>query len=521
MEPARLQRGQELYAKNCFSCHQLNGEGVAGLFPPLAKSDFLLADIERGIRAVCEGLSGEIVVNGTTYAGVMPAVIIDDEAVADVFTYILNSWGNPGGEITSETVKRVRSRSSIKTFERLKAQSVYPPLPKPPDGFTLREVVQLPQRCVRIASDGAGKTLYLLTENGDVWELDIAGGNLRQILWASRYLERRKGDVGAPLFVLALARDKEGRLYIGSNQQNDATLPVQNIVTVYRTSTLVDGTPAEPKMWFQTSYPGNSAFVHGLEHIAFGPDGMLYINSGARTDGGQPSKGPRWYDGGEVPVTAAIWRVDPKAEKPTLEVFAHGLRNTYGFCWNDRGEMFATENGPNAHAPEELNYIEQGRHYGFPYTYGDWGGKKAYPDTPDAPPDATFTLPIPNLGPDGGFEGKPLYSFDPHSSPAGMVFLGDDFPEGYRGTFVLARFGNLLREYRDSGYDVLRVTLSRDAAGRYQSHVHTLLAPLGRPIDVHLAGCGKIYICEFTRATTSAMPYQLPGRILELAVKQK
>ena len=47
------------------------------------------------------------------------------------------------------------------------------------------------------------------------------------------------------------------------------------------------------------------------------------------------------------------------------------MRNAYGFCWNERGEMFATENGPDADAPEELNQIEQGRHYGFPYTFAN------------------------------------------------------------------------------------------------------------------------------------------------------
>lgn len=71
---ARLQRGQEVYARNCFACHQLNGEGVAGAVPPLAKSDFLAADHERGLRAVCEGLAGEVTVNGRTYSGAMPAI---------------------------------------------------------------------------------------------------------------------------------------------------------------------------------------------------------------------------------------------------------------------------------------------------------------------------------------------------------------------------------------------------------------------------------------------------------------
>ena len=518
---ARLERGRDLYLKNCFACHQINGQGVPGAFPPLAKSDYLTNDVERSIRAVCEGLSGEIVVNGRKYAGAMPPAVINDTEVADVFTFVLNSWGNPGGEVSSETVRRVRSKTAFSTLEALKESSTYPPLPAPPDGFALREVVRLPQKGVRLASDGDGKILYVLTEHGDVWRLETETGSLRQVLWAKRYLEKRPGDMGGPLFVLGMTMDKQKRLYIASNQQNNSNLPPQNIVTIYRTTSVLDGDPAESKPWFQTNYPGNAAYVHGVEHIAFGPDGFLYAGNGARTDGGLTSTDTNWFGGGETPITSSLWRIDPKAERPPLEVFARGIRNAYGFCWNDRGEMFATENGPDADAPEELNFIERGKHYGFPYAFANWK-KKAYANSPDVPPGLEFTLPIPNLGPDGGFSGEPLYSFDPHSGPGGIVFLGDDFPVGYRGTFLLTRFGNFIRTPKDNvGFDVLQATVSRNAANHFEARVHTVLAPLGRPIDIHLSGRGKVYICEYSRPTTSSASYALPGRVLELSVKPR
>ena len=62
-------RGKEIYIKNCFACHQINGQGIPGVFPPLAKSDYLTNDIQRSLRAVCEGLTGEIVVNGRKLVG--------------------------------------------------------------------------------------------------------------------------------------------------------------------------------------------------------------------------------------------------------------------------------------------------------------------------------------------------------------------------------------------------------------------------------------------------------------------
>jgi len=67
---------------------------------------------------------------------------------------------------------------------------------------------------------------------------------------------------------------------------------------------------------------------------------------------------------------------------------------------------------------EELNLIERGKHYGFPYTFADWT-RKAYEHTPDPPPGLNSPLPIANFGPAGGFDGKPIYTFDPHRLQAG------------------------------------------------------------------------------------------------------
>lgn len=511
-------RGRELYLKNCFACHQLNGQGLPGLFPPLARSDFLTNDVDRGIRVLCEGLTGELTVNGRRFAGVMPPAILNDSEVASVLGYVLRSWGNPGTPVTAKQVQKVRAKTAFPTFEQLQRANQYPPLPVAPPGFRLREVVRLPFKPVRMASDGRGRTLYVLTEQGDVWRLDPATGNLRSLHPANSYLERRAGDIGGPLFVLGMAMDRQNRLYVASNQQNRSNLPPQNIVTIYRSTDLLAGDPVGLKPWFQTNYPGSPAYIHAVEHIAFGPDGCLYAGNGGRTDGGLTSADSEWFGGGETPITGCLWRIDPAVAPPVLEVFARGVRNPYGFCWNDRGEMFATENGPDADAPEELNQLERGRHYGFPYRFADWT-RKAYPGSPEPPAGLEFTLPIANLGPDGGFAGQPMFTFDPHSGPGGIVYLNETFPEGYRGTLLLTRFGNFIRTPKDNvGFDILRATLQRNAAGRYEARVHRILSPLGRPIDLHLGGPGTVYIAEYSRATNSADSYGPSGRILELSV---
>jgi nitrite reductase (NO-forming) len=107
-----MEKGKRVYTQTCFACHQLNGEGLAGVFPPLAKSDFLLADKDRAIRGVIKGLAGPIKVNGKDYNGVMPPVTLNDDQVAQVVTYILNEWGNDGGIVTVDDVRKVRAESA-------------------------------------------------------------------------------------------------------------------------------------------------------------------------------------------------------------------------------------------------------------------------------------------------------------------------------------------------------------------------------------------------------------------------
>lgn len=97
--------GEEVYNTTCKACHQASGEGIVGAFPPLANSDYLLEDKNRAIKQVLEGSSGEIVVNGETYNGTMTPQNLEDQQVVDVINYVLNSWGNEGGEVTLEDVQ--------------------------------------------------------------------------------------------------------------------------------------------------------------------------------------------------------------------------------------------------------------------------------------------------------------------------------------------------------------------------------------------------------------------------------
>jgi mono/diheme cytochrome c family protein len=106
---ASIARGKSVYMDFCITCHLGTGEGVSGIFPPLAKSDFLMKNREESIRAVKYGQKGEIIVNGVKYNGMMPSPGLSSEEIADVMNYIYNNWGN-----TTKKIVTIREVDSIK-----------------------------------------------------------------------------------------------------------------------------------------------------------------------------------------------------------------------------------------------------------------------------------------------------------------------------------------------------------------------------------------------------------------------
>jgi nitrite reductase (NO-forming)/hydroxylamine reductase len=104
-----MAKGQAVYNANCAACHQPDGTGLKGAFPPLAGSDFLRGDREKVIGAALFGLSGPITVNGEQYNGVMPSLgHLRDEDLAAALTYVFGSWGNGLAAVGVDEVAAVR-----------------------------------------------------------------------------------------------------------------------------------------------------------------------------------------------------------------------------------------------------------------------------------------------------------------------------------------------------------------------------------------------------------------------------
>ena len=104
----QINNGKLVYNKKCAACHQINGAGIPGAFPPLAKSDYLNANVNRAIKQVIVGSSGPITVNGKKYTVPMPKPELNDQQIADVLTYIYASWGNNKTVLKSEMVMAMR-----------------------------------------------------------------------------------------------------------------------------------------------------------------------------------------------------------------------------------------------------------------------------------------------------------------------------------------------------------------------------------------------------------------------------
>lgn len=105
-----MERGKRIYGSYCQTCHMQNGLGIEGVFPPLAKSDYLMKDRARSIRQIINGASGKMVVNGKTYNGNMPPQGLTVKQTADVLNYIMNSWGNKAKIVTVAEVKTAQKK---------------------------------------------------------------------------------------------------------------------------------------------------------------------------------------------------------------------------------------------------------------------------------------------------------------------------------------------------------------------------------------------------------------------------
>ena len=156
--------------------------------------------------------------------------------------------------------------------------------------------------------------------------------------------------------------------------------------------------------------------LHAANGIAFGPDGYGYVGVGGRADHGEILlEGPDQGKQDELqPLEAAIVRFSPDGSE--VSAYARGLRNSYDLAWDANGRLYATDNSPDFGPPDELNLVEPGKEYGYPWF--DCGSCFS------PPPGVEIT--------------PPIYEFVPHSAPTGVTtYLAEQFPGFYNGVFAV------------------------------------------------------------------------------------
>ena len=295
-------------------------------------------------------------------------------------------------------------------------------------------------------------------------------------------------------------------------------------------------------------------FNHEVNGLVVSPDNRsLFINSGSRTDHGEVQDGNRQFpDLRETALTAIVLRVPTDARDLVLPndrndlrtqgfLFAEGLRNAYDLAFAPNGDLFAAENGPDRDMAEELNWLREGHHYGFPWRMGLEDTPQQFPDYEPAsdfllparftavregyyhndptypPPPRAFTEPVINLGPDADAyrdpadgqikdaseEGVRFGTFTAHRSPLGLVFDANNaLAEPFQGDgFVLSWTegdpdgDDVAGPFNDPSEDLLHLDLAK-VGDNYEAQVTRIAGGFSNPIDAEIID-NRIYVIEW------------------------
>jgi hypothetical protein len=246
----------------------------------------------------------------------------------------------------------------------------------------------------------------------------------------------------------------------------------------------------------------------------------LFIASGSRTDHGEVKDfGGLYPNLREEPLTTKIFRIPINAQNIYLQnnetaldnsgyVYAKGFRNEFDMAVNQYGHLFGVENSGGADFPEEMNWIKQGKHYGFPWRMGGLDVLSAYPDPnfPTPPAGVNFIEPISNFGPAANWQRTPsgtsqlseIKSFTAHRSPLGLIFdNAGTFNAPYnKDAFCLAfsGVGNSSGPPEDPMGDFCHIEMAF-VNGNYQMNVTRLVEGFYWAVDAEKVG-RDVYVLE-------------------------
>ena len=413
----------------------------------------------------------------------------------------------------------------------------------------VRRLMSLPGNGTRLARDRKTGEFLLLLQDGNIQRIDLqaAGGATTRPLYTPTQIGL---PAGSNAHGMSLGPD--GTLYLVSHL-SQAVSPGTSRASVWKGVRGAGGARAWTRLAETASYPrSRTQYDHEWSGIVADPEGrFVYVNAGSRTDHGDvQTNGGAFPDARDVALTAGIFRLPTSANDLRLPnddaalrsmgvVFARGTRNSFDLEFAPNGDLFGGDNGPDADYHDELNWIREGHHYGFPWRLGnednqmqfpgydpatdrrlqrgvgfnaiDSGAWHNDPTFPARPAGVTFTDPIPNLGPDadqyrnpqsGAVEqasitNRPFATFTDHSSPLGLTF---DRNEGalcsdFAGGLFLLRFGKATGPAFEVGRDLLHVALTRTGGEYTGGRITQLVRGFSGPVDAILDG-DRLYVLD-------------------------
>lgn len=412
------------------------------------------------------------------------------------------------------------------------------------NGIRLRKVLDVGTANVRLAYDAAAKELLYLAGNNDIYSVKLDGDVNKTRRFTAKDIGIDDGGVAGGLRFGA-----DGTLYV---MYTNKPQPSQVYAVLRAGKPAADG-KREWRTVFRTArwQASNTNFDHLWNGITVSPDNKwIYINAGSRTDHGEIETARGTYpDLREVALTTKIMRVPTDAtdlELPNDDavlrakgyIFADGVRNAFDLAFAPNGDLFGVDNGPDADYPDELNWLREGKHYGFPWRFGNYDNPQQFanydaandkrlskdfvavqnktyatdPTYPKAP--MAFSDPIINRGPasaqysaddgvarDAATEGKTNQTFTPHISPLGLSFVnGDAMPSDYRGmadklSLFLTSWGSAGGAFADKGQWLNHMTLTK-VGDNYEAVTTQIARGFKNPIDTAIVG-NKLYVLEY------------------------
>ncbi|MGV3684797.1 MAG: PQQ-dependent sugar dehydrogenase [Daejeonella sp.] len=418
-------------------------------------------------------------------------------------------------------------------------------------------------KAVRLLVHPLTGDFFYTTFDGGVFKVNTSGGNPvpEQVLSAADHgIGRLQGAIfsGNNLFLC-------GNVSVNNGKGNKGRMVRYNIKP--------SGKPEMTVVFNTVEYGTNATtFDHGWNALEVSPDGKyIYANTGARTDHGEVQDNRGAYPNArDNALTAKIFRIPADAKDLELPddlaklkaegfIYAEGIRNAYDIAFDASDKLFAVVNSSDYDHNEDMFWVREGHHYGFPWVMGGIENPQQYPDWkpnpdtdpfiprsahawavkyfrtdpefPKIPEGVKFTAGIQNVGPDAneyrGHTGKVLdgdntgvttSTFTPHSSPLGLVFdrkgaLSGEFKgSGFVLRNSLGARSSMMKPFTDQGRDLLHLQMTYNPmADNYLVKTTRVVDTFNNPTDAVLVG-NELYIIEYGNVQGSIWKLTLPGK---------